>query len=458
MSKFPDNFLWGAATAAYQIEGAAQEDGRGVSIWDTFSRIPGKVINGDTGDVACDHYHRVPEDIALMKELGLKAYRFSISWPRMFPNGDGVREERGFTFYNKLIDGLIEAGITPLMTLYHWDLPQALQDKGGWANREIVQAFADYATAVSQAFGDRVKMMAPINEPWCVAWLGHGLGVHAPGITDRKQAFAAAHHTVLAHGAAARAIRAVHPDVKVGPVLNQDYFFASDPTNPDVAHAVDVLDAQANRWWMDAIFHGKYPDVLMAKFGSEITPWIKDGDMELAQTHNDFLGINHYWSTKVKPSTGTAPMQFNTSDLFDLDVDTTPEGPLTDMGWPITPKNFGEGLIRWKHELGDRLPDIYITENGVAYDDGIGGDGKINDTRRISYLNDYISSVGDAIQAGVPVKGYFEWSLMDNYEWSLGYGKRFGIVHMNYETLVRTIKESGRWYSRVIANNGLSGN
>jgi beta-glucosidase len=454
MANFPSDFRWGAATAAYQIEGAAREDGRGLSIWDTFSHIPGNTANGDTGDVACDHYHLWESDIEMMKGLGLKHYRMSLSWPRLFPNGDDVREERGFAFYDKLINGLIAAGIQPLITLYHWDLPQALQDKGGWESRETVAAFGRYAAAVAQHFGDRVKYFAPINEPWCVAWLGNGIGVMAPGFRDRAKAFKVAHHTVIAHGTALNAMRAVRDDLKLGPVLNQSNFNPDDPTNPDLVHAADVMDAQHSRWWTDAFFHGKYPEVLIEKFGEEITSVMMPGDMELAQAKNDFFGLNFYNDQRIGVQEPGAEGFYDISSLFGLSVNTKHEGELTDMGWPITPDGLRRLLVRWSTELGDRCPDFYITENGCAYPEEPGADGLVHDERRISYLNKHLAAVAQAIAEGAPVKGYYQWSLMDNYEWALGYEKRFGMVHVDYATQKRTPKDSALWYSKVIASNG----
>ena len=454
MATFPKDFLWGAATSSYQIEGAAYEDGRGASIWDTFCKTPGKVAKGDTGDVANDHYHRYPEDIAIMKELGLKGYRFSFAWPRMFPNGTGAKEERGFAFYDRLIDGLLEAGIEPLATLYHWDLPQALQDKGGWVNRDIVNYFAEYSTAVVERFGDRVKKFSPINEPWVVAWLGHGIGIHAPGILDRRAAFAAAHHTVLAHAASTNAMRAVRSDILTGPVLNQANHVADDPSDPVQAHAAAIADAHQNRFWMDAIMHGTYPQILIDNYGDELTSVIKDGDMEAAQVKNDFIGINYYFDNRIGKSLG-GKLEWNSiSGLFDLDIVETPRGPLTDMGWPLTPHGLENLLVRWHKEHGDKLPPMYITENGVAYDEGPNASGRVADQRRIDYLQTHLKAVSNAIAQGSPVKGYYQWSLMDNFEWALGYDKRFGIVHVDFETQKRIIKDSGFWYRDQIKKNG----
>ncbi len=454
MATFPNNFIWGAATSSYQIEGAANEDGRGPSIWDTFSKTPGKVARGESGDVANDHYHRYPEDIALMKELGLQSYRFSFAWPRMFPNGDSVREERGFDFYDRLIDKLLEAKIEPLATLYHWDLPQALQDKGGWVNRDIIKYFADYSTAVVERFGDRVKKFSPINEPWVVSWLGYGIGIHAPGIINRRSAFAAAHHTVIAHAASTNAMRAVRNDILTGPVLNQARHVADDLSDPVQAHAADIGDAHQNRFWMDAFMKGSYPQVLLDNYGDELSSVIKDGDMDLAQVKNDFIGINYYFDNRIGKSLGGKPEWHSISGMFELEIDETPRGPLTDMGWPLTPNGLEDLLVRWHKEYGSKLPDLYITENGAAYDEGPDANGVVNDQRRIDYLQTHLKAVSNAIAQGSPVKGYYQWSLMDNFEWALGYEKRFGIVYVDFDTQKRTIKESAKWYSNVIKNNG----
>ena len=450
----PPGFLWGAATSSYQIEGAANEDGRGASIWDSFSKTPGKVAHGHTGDVANDHYHRYREDIALMKELGLQAYRFSFAWPRMFPQGDGAREERGFDFYDRLIDSLLAADIEPLATLYHWDLPQALQDKGGWVNRDIVNRFADYSTAVAARFGDRVKKFTPINEPWVVAWLGYGIGIHAPGIKDRAAAFAAAHHTVMTHAASTNAMRAVRSDILTGPVLNQANYVPDDLSNSFQAHTADVLDAVQNRFWMDAFMHGKYPQILLDEFASELDVVMKNGDLEAARVKNDFIGINYYFDNRIGPPVDGLDQWHSISSLFGAASDETPRGPLTDMGWPLTPEGLERLLIRWHKEHGDKLPDLYITENGVAYDDGPNPDGRIKDQRRIDYLSTHLKAISNAIAQGSPVKGYYQWSLMDNFEWALGYDKRFGIVHVDFDTQKRIIKDSGYWYRDQIKNNG----
>ena len=451
---FPADFIWGAATSSYQIEGASQEDGRGASIWDTFSKTPGKVANGDTGDIAIDHYHRYPQDVALMKEIGLQGYRFSFAWPRMFPLGDGVREERGFDFYDRLIDSVLEAGIEPLATLYHWDLPQALEDRGGWVHRDIVSRFADYSTAVVERFGDRVKKFTPINEPWVVAWLGHGIGIHAPGIKDRASAFAAAHHTVMAHAASTNAMRAVRSDILTGPVLNQANYVPDDMNDSFQTHTAEVLDAVQNRFWMDAFMYGSYPEILLKEFGAELSAVIKEGDLQAATVKNDFIGINFYFDSRVGAEVEGLDQWHSISALFGAASDETPRGPLTDMGWPLTPEGLENLLVRWHKEHGDKLPDLYITENGVAYGDGPDSEGRIRDLRRIDYLHTHLKAVSKAIDLGAPVKGYYQWSLMDNFEWALGYEKRFGIIYVDFDTQERIIKDSGYWYRDQILNNG----
>jgi beta-glucosidase len=338
--------------------------------------------------------------------------------------------------------------------LYHWDLPQALQDKGGWVNRDIVNYFADYSTAVVERFGDRVKKFSPINEPWVVAWLGHGIGIHAPGILDRRASFAAAHHTVLTHAASTNAMRAVRSDILTGPVLNQANHVADDPSDPVQAKAADIGDAHQNRFWMDAIMHGTYPQILIDTYGDELTSVIKDGDMQAAQVKNDFIGINYYFDNRIGKSLGGKPEWHSISGLFGFDIDETPKGPLTDMGWPLTPDGLENLLVRWHKEHGDKLPPMYITENGVAYGEGPDASGRVADQRRIDYLQTHLKAVSNAIAQGAPVKGYYQWSLMDNFEWALGYDKRFGIVHVDFETQKRIIKDSGYWYRDQIKNNG----
>ena len=455
MSSFGKDFIWGAATAAYQIEGAYNLDGRGMSIWDTFSRMPGKVANGDTGDIACDFYHLYPKDISMMQELGIKHFRMSLAWSRMFPDGDGNRNQKGFDFYDRVIDSLLEAGIEPNVTLYHWDLPQALQDRGGWPTRSVLDPFEDYARAVGEHFGDRVKRFAPINEPWCVSWLGYGLGIHAPGATDYSQAIAAAHHTVVAHNRATRALHETVSNALVGPVLNQTMPDVDDITDPFQMNAARVLDMYQNTFWMNAILKGEYPETAYEFYGDRLTSVIQEGDLEVQPI--EWLGINFYSNARIGHQiTGQSQMkQGVVANLIGASIESTPQGPLTDMGWPITPQGIGDLLVRWTREYPDVLPQLFISENGCAYPDGPDADGIVNDTRRIDYLNSHIASVERAIERGANVGGYYEWSLLDNYEWSYGYEKRFGMVHVDYETQVRTPKQSARWYADVIRQNGL---
>lgn len=453
---FSKDFKWGVATSSYQIEGAANEDGRGPSIWDTFSATPGKVVNGESGLVANDHYHLYKDDVALMKGLGVKAYRLSIAWPRLFPAGDKVREERGFDFYNKLIDELIAAGIEPVVTLYHWDLPQALEDKGGWADRQILDAFEHYATAVAEAFGDRVKMFSPINEPWCVAWLGYGLGIHAPGVQDYSKAIAAAHHTVVAHNKATRAIKSVRPDALVGPVLNQSLADIDDISDPKQRRAALVFDTNQNTFWMDGIFRGEYPATAFEIYGKDLENVIQPGDLEMVE--NDWLGINYYSNARIGYEIEALPGRpvSHIEHFAGHSFESAPFGELTDMGWPINPAGIGNLLSRWTREFKGIVPPMYITENGAAFDEEPDEFGEVKDDRRISYLNDHIREVGRAIDRGANVGGYFQWSLMDNFEWAEGYGKRFGIVHVDFETQKRTLKNSAKFYAEVVATNGES--
>ena len=456
---FPADFIWGTATASYQIEGAFNEDGRGTSIWDTFSKTPGKVVNGDTGDVACDHYHRFKEDIALMKQLGVSAYRFSIAWPRLFPNGDETKEPRGFDFYNKLIDELIAAGIEPMVTLYHWDLPQALEDKGGWANRSIVDAFEKYATACAEAFGDRINTWITLNEPWCVSWLGYSNGVHAPGKKDFKLAIAASHHTALAHSAALKAIKKVKPNATVGLTVNMNNIHNESPNDQEVVDFVELNDGNLNRWWIDAFTKGSYPEKLLKTYGALAEGIIKENDSELLKVQTDFLGINYYCDgfarsagPDAKPTIDGGFMPFPQKVDGSAPVELAKD--LTAMGWVVTPKGIGE-LVKRVHRDWPEIPYIVITENGSSYDDKL-VDGQVNDYKRTEYLKSHLSSLQGAIAEGVPVKGYFAWSLLDNFEWAEGYAKRFGIVYVDYETQERTPKLSALTYRDIIKANSVS--
>jgi beta-glucosidase len=457
--RFPEGFVWGAATAAYQIEGAVRDDGRAASIWDTFSRTPGKVFAGHSGDVACDHYHRYGQDVALMAELGLGAYRFSVAWPRVQPDGSGPVNPPGLDFYDRLVDELCQRGIDPIVTLYHWDLPQTLEDRGGWTVRDTAEHFADYAAAVYLRLGDRVVTWTTLNEPWCSAYLGYAAGVHAPGRRDPAAAFAAAHHLLLAHGLGVRALRAAGAET-VGVILNPASVLPVDPTSSADADAVRVVDGLHNRIFFDPILRSGYPDDVvehMARF-TDLT-FIRDRDEKLIGAPIDLLGINYYSPTYVAGRPGAAgggPAYPGTEDIFFL----PPTGPLTEMGWQIEPS----GLTALLERVARDYPGIpmLITENGAAFDDKVNhddpdADEQIIDADRISYLDGHLRAVRLAISRGVDVRGYLVWSLLDNFEWAEGYRKRFGIVYVDYVTQRRLLKQSARWYRGVIHCNGLEG-
>ena len=450
MLGFPKDFNWGVATSSYQIEGAAFEDGRGESIWDRFCATPGKVANSEHGNVACDHYHRYPEDVQLMKQLGVSTYRFSIAWPRLFPKGDDVREERGFDFYNRLIDELIANGIKPMPTLYHWDLPQPLQDKGGWANRETVDAFAKYSAAAVEAFGDRVQDWLTLNEPWCVTWLGYMNGVHAPGVQNLDHALAAAHHTALAHAEAARAMRAVRPELRVGLALNMTNYRLEDEADADLVELGDLMDAQLNRWWIDAFLNGTYPAPLLKLHEARLADIILPGDFDKLKVKTDFMGVNYYSDSFIGlPKPEDKPLNEQGLFPFPHRMNGTAPGPYTDMGWPVTPDGLEDLLLRISRDWPE-IEDIAITENGAAYDEEPDENGVVDDARRVEYLKTHLAAAGRAIQKGAPLKSYYAWSLMDNFEWAEGYNKRFGIVHVNFKTLERTVKNSGKAYAEII--------
>jgi beta-glucosidase len=451
--RFPDGFVWGAATAAYQIEGAARDDGRGPSIWDTFSRTPGKVFAGHTGDVACDHYHRYEDDVALKAELGLKAYRFSIAWPRVQPDGTGPVNPRGLDFYDRLTDALLARGIDPIVTLYHWDLPQALGDRGGWTARETAEHFATYATAVYRRLGDRVRTWTTLNEPWCSAYLGYGSGVHAPGESDAGAAFAAVHHLLLGHGLAARALRAAGARV-VGITLNPADVRPADPDSAADAAAVRLVDGLQNRIFLDPLTGAGYPDDVLEHVSRLVEPtFLRDGDEKLIAAPIDLLGINYYAPTYVagRPDGAGGGGAFpGTERAVEF---LPPTGPLTEMGWMIEPAGLTRLLVRIATDYPG-LP-LLITENGGAFPDVPGPDGQVNDADRIAYLDGHLRAAHDAIGRGVDLRGYLVWSLLDNFEWAEGYRKRFGIVHVDYLTQRRTPKASARWYQGVISRNGL---
>jgi len=446
--RFPDGFVWGTATAAYQIEGATRADGRGVSIWDTFSHTPGRVQDGDTGDVATDHYHRWPGDIAIMADLGLGAYRFSLAWPRIVPAGSGPVNQAGLDFYSRLVDGLLENAISPLVTLYHWDLPQPLQDAGGWAHRDTAARFADYAQVVGQALGDRIPAFTTLNEPWCSAFLGHSTGVHAPGVTDNATALAAAHHLNLAHGLGTTALRAELPTTaRVSLTLNLAQVRGASESDAD-RDAVRHADAVANRIFLEPVLRGRYPEDLVADL-AHLSDWsfVHDGDLEAIAAPIDMLGINYYSPTLVSAS-GSAP--FPGTDLACI---VPQPGPYTAMGWRIEPGSLTELLLRVRRDYPE-MP-LVITENGAAFDDVVAADGRVHDAERLDFVRAHLAALHAAIAQGVDVRGYFLWSLLDNFEWAYGYSKRFGIVHVDFETQQRRLKDSAIWYRGVIAANGL---
>ncbi|WP_220195985.1 GH1 family beta-glucosidase [Ktedonospora formicarum] len=439
---FPKGFLWGAATASYQIEGAIKEDGRGPSIWDEFSATPGKVFQGHTGEVATDHYHRVPEDIVLMKELGLSAYRFSIAWPRVLPQGRGAINAAGLDFYERLVDELLAHGIAPFVTLYHWDLPLSLHKVGGWTNRDTAYAFADYADIVTKRLGDRVANWITLNEPWCSAYLGYGCGIHAPGIQDRQAAFVAGHHLLLAHGLALPRMRAnIKSVAQVGLSLNFTPTYASDERE-ETKRDTELTDLFVNQWFISPIAHGRYPEGLFEAL--EVTPPpMQDGDLELIGAPIDFLGVNNYTRDVIRG--GTIPARPDES----VKVGPVPGACYTEMGWEIHPQSFNELLLRLYHEYG--MQALYITENGAAFKDTWNGDGVVHDPRRIAYIQEYLQAAAEAVEQGVPLRGYFTWSLLDNFEWAEGYSKRFGIVYVDYQTQRRIIKDSGHWYKALLS-------
>jgi beta-glucosidase len=462
-SIFPPGFLWGTATASYQIEGAVHEDERGASIWDTFSHQPGAVWNSDNGDIACDHYHRVTEDLELMHQLGVGSYRFSVAWTRIQPDGKGPANQAGLDFYRRLIDGLLERDIEPTLTLYHWDLPQALEDQGGWVSRDTAERFAEYVDIVAHALGDGVTRWITLNEPWCSAWLGYGSGRHAPGVHDLGRAAAANHHLLLAHGLAVPILRAAGPKTEVGITLNLGVFRPGTDHEEDVA-AAQRADGNLNRLFLEPVFHARYPEDMLDHYAGFAPGFsvVRDGDLTTISTPLDFLGINYYFPGTVMDSTRASearaagylvPLSEQFPDLRVLSLET-PGSETTSMGWEVDASGLAELLIRIKEEYTS-LP-IYITENGAAFDDYVDPNGHVLDHERIDYLRDHMTAVHDALNAGVNVQGYFVWSLLDNFEWSCGYSRRFGIVWVDFPTGDRLPKASFHWYATVIAENGLT--
>ncbi|MFJ9637818.1 GH1 family beta-glucosidase [Streptomyces sp. NPDC101178] len=437
LNSFPADFTWGVATAAYQIEGAVTEDGRSPSIWDTFSHTPGKVDGGDTGDIACDHYHRTGEDIGLIKQVGADAYRFSIAWPRVVPGGDGPVNKAGLDFYDRLVDGLLEAGVTPFATLYHWDLPQVLQDRGGWTVRETSEHFAAYASRVVERIGDRVKDWATLNEPLCSAWIGHLEGRMAPGLTDLTAAVRASYHLHLGHGLAVQAIRAASSDARVGIVNNLSPIEPASASEADLA-AARRADGHINRWWLDPILGRGYPQDMVETYGVELP--VRPGDLETIAAPLDWLGLNYYFRQIVTADpSGPAP------GFTQVPVAGARH---TYMDWEVYADGLEQLLLRLTEEYG--VERIYVTENGSAYQDTVAADGSVHDPERVRYLEEHLAACARAVAKGAPLAGYFAWSLLDNFEWAYGYDKRFGLVHVDYATQRRTVKSSGRRYAELI--------
>jgi beta-glucosidase len=436
-----EDFVWGAATAAFQIEGATTADGRGESIWDRFAATSGKVARGETGEHACEHYYRWRDDLDLMQSLGLQGYRFSISWPRIQPDGRGPANRKGLDFYRRLVEGLLERGISPLATLYHWDLPQALEDEGGWASRAVVERFADYAQLVFDGLGDLVQDWITHNEPWVTSILGYAYGTKAPGATDWPAALRAAHHSLLAHGAAVRAYREGGGAGRIGITLNLTVAFAASSSPEDEA-AGRRLDGHYNRWFLDPILRGLYPADMLELYESRVGPldMIQAGDLELISRPTDFLGVNFYRPNYAAAASNGSP----------LDVrETLPDVERTEMGWPIVPSALTELLLRITRDYGP-IP-LLITENGAAFADHLDPHGIVEDDRRVAYLQDHVEAVDLAVAGGADVRGYYVWSLLDNFEWEHGYDKRFGIVFVDFETQRRIPKRSALWYRDLIA-------
>jgi beta-glucosidase len=437
----PAGFVWGVATSAYQIEGAPEVDGRGESIWDRFSRTPGKTFAGHTGDVACDHYNRWPDDVSLMTELGVTGYRFSLAWPRVFPAGAGTVNVPGLDFYDRLVDGLLEAGITPYPTLYHWDLPQALEDGGGWIRRDTAYRFAEYAALVADRLADRVLDWWTINEPWCVAELGYRFGDHAPGRREPTAWLAAAHHALLAHGLGLQAIKSVRSDTRVGIVINVDAVMPRS-AHPADASAARMVELTRNNWYLETVLRGEYPAAAVEHYGWDRGE-VEAGDMALISAPMDHLGINYY-SRQVIGDESVADSD-RPAPIIETDL------PRTTMGWEVYPDGLRDLLIQYDREF--ELPPVYVAENGVAFPDELIA-GAVNDDNRRAYLESHFKAAADAAEAGVDLRGFFIWSLLDNFEWQHGYSQRFGLAWTDYESQRRIVKDSGRWFASMITSGG----
>ena len=454
MLQFPEGFLWGAATSAYQVEGAVDEDGRGTSIWDTFSHTPGNVLHGDTGDIACDQYHRLEEDLDLLVELGLQAYRFSVAWPRVQPNGSGPVNWKGLDYYRRLVDGLRQRSVVPVPTLYHWDLPQSLQDNGGWTNRDTAQRLAEFAEIVYEELADYAPLWITLNEPWVAAWRGHAMGTYAPGMADTEKALIASHHLMLAHGLALERMRSRGGDNRIGITLNLS------PVRPvsdseDDTEAARRVDGNVNRLCLDPLFRGSYAEDMLEHY-SDTTDFafVKDGDLKVVSAPVDFLGVNYYMRHTVKAllddsdsEAGRLPAGVGAKAVLPQDTETTAKG------WPIEPDGLTELLVRLHREY-TQIP-IYVTENGAAFHDYANPEGEVKDEERVAFLDAHLRAAHRAIEQGVDLRGYFVWSLLDNFEWAEGYSKRFGIVHVDYPSQRRMPKASAWWYRDVIRKTGL---
>lgn len=444
--RFPEGFIWGVATASYQIEGAYDEDGRGETIWDRFCSVPGNVLNGHDGKVACDHYHRYEEDVDLIKDMGMKAYRFSIAWSRILPKGYGAVNEKGIAFYGRLIDKLLEAGIEPYITLYHWDLPQALQDIGGWSNPKMPDYFLEYAKVVLEAFGDRVNKWITLNEPYCAAFLGNYEGRHAPGYRDFSTAVRAAYHMYVGHGLVVDYFRRHSCKGEIGITLNlMGRLPLTD--SPEDVQAASVADGYLNRWFAEPIIYGRYPQDMIDLYRSKgiVLPEFKEEHLKLMSQKLDFVGLNYYNDFWVKADDTAWPLGFKIENPHYI--------PVNDRNWPVTEQGFLNMLLRMKDEYG--IEKIYITENGTSFPDVVSMDGKVEDGGRKDYLCRHLNMLWEAISRGVDVRGYFQWSLYDNFEWGCGYTSRFGIVYVDFNTQERIVKESGRWYSGVARRNAV---
>lgn len=441
---FAADFRWGCSTASYQIEGATAEDGRGESIWDRFCATPGRIRDASSGAVACDHYHRWPEDLDRARDLGLNAYRFSVAWPRIFPQGRGAPNRRGLDFYSRLVDGMLERGLEPWATLYHWDLPQALEDRGGWSERDTVMAFVEYSETLGRHLGDRIKCWITHNEPWCTAMNGHLEGVHAPGRTDAKTALQVSHNLLLSHGLAVAALRGRVAHARIGIALSLHPIKPASDRREDRAAAARH-DGLRNRWFLDPLYGRGYPQDVWKLVGA-LAPSVRDGDLDAIAARTDFLGVNYYFPEIVADAPGEAMHQAR--------VVAAKDAERTAFGWEVSPEGMVALLDRVNRDY--RPAQIHITENGSTYDDVVSADGRIDDRQRRRYLARHLAAARQAVASGIPLKGYFAWSLMDNFEWAEGYGRRFGLIHVDFGTQKRTLKSSGQWFRAFLRGEAAS--